>query len=105
MVRMDFAVLSQNQWKGLYHIEMSIRFPPQMRWGICHRMHFHSSDFFFRILSHSCPVRVVLTTDGEHLSIRSRAVTGSPLPLEANLNSPNPGSSRVVIVDLYKDIE
>ena len=35
-VRMDFAVLSQRKWKGLYHIEMSIRFPPQMRWGISH---------------------------------------------------------------------
>ena len=34
-VRMDFAVLSQRKWKGLYHIEMSIRFPPPMRWGIC----------------------------------------------------------------------
>lgn len=33
-VRMDFAVLSQQKKKGLYHIEMSIRFPPQMRWGI-----------------------------------------------------------------------
>lgn len=21
------------KWKGLYHIEMSIRFPPQMRWA------------------------------------------------------------------------
>uniref|UniRef100_A0A453RI91 Uncharacterized protein n=1 Tax=Aegilops tauschii subsp. strangulata TaxID=200361 RepID=A0A453RI91_AEGTS len=28
--------LSQRKWKGLYHIEMSIRFPPQMRWGISH---------------------------------------------------------------------
>ncbi|CAA7406582.1 unnamed protein product [Spirodela intermedia] len=27
-VRMDFAVLSQQKSKGLYHIEMSIRFPP-----------------------------------------------------------------------------
>ena len=35
-VRMDFAVLSQLKSKGLYHIEMSIRFPPQMRWGISH---------------------------------------------------------------------
>uniref|UniRef100_A0A3B6PJI1 Uncharacterized protein n=1 Tax=Triticum aestivum TaxID=4565 RepID=A0A3B6PJI1_WHEAT len=35
-VRMDFAVLSQRKWKGLYHIEMSIHFPPQMRWGISH---------------------------------------------------------------------
>ena len=35
-VRMDFAVLSQRKWKGLYHIEMSIRFPPKMRWGISH---------------------------------------------------------------------
>ncbi|VAH08637.1 hypothetical protein VPH35_003690 [Triticum aestivum] len=35
-VRMDFVVLSQRKWKGLYHIEMSIRFPPQMRWGISH---------------------------------------------------------------------
>lgn len=37
-VRMDFAVLSQRKWKGLYHIEMSIRFPPQMRWGIASRL-------------------------------------------------------------------
>ncbi|CAA7405132.1 unnamed protein product [Spirodela intermedia] len=28
------AVLSQQKRKGLYHIKMSIRFPPQMRWGI-----------------------------------------------------------------------
>ncbi|KAF7048706.1 hypothetical protein CFC21_057411 [Triticum aestivum] len=35
-VPMDFAVLSQRKWKGLYHIEMSIRFPPQMSWGISH---------------------------------------------------------------------
>lgn len=27
---------NENKWKGLYHIEMSIRFPPQMRWGISH---------------------------------------------------------------------
>ena len=33
-VRMDFAVLSQLKKKRLYHIEMSIRFPPPMRWGI-----------------------------------------------------------------------
>jgi hypothetical protein len=94
---MDFAVLSQTKWKGLYHIEMSIRFPPQMRWGICHLCP--------GLFLHRGPARVVPTTDGEHLSIRSRAVTGSPLPLEANFNSPNPGSSRVVIVNLYKDIE
>ena len=33
-VRMDFAVLSQLQFQRLSHIEMSIRFPPPMRWGI-----------------------------------------------------------------------
>lgn len=94
-VRMDFAVLSQRKWKGLYHIEMSIRFPPQMRWGIASRL----CPFIFR------PARVVPTTDGEHLSIRSRAVTGSPITPKANFNSPNLGSSRVVIVDSYKDME
>lgn len=51
------------------------------------------------------PARVVPTTDGEHLSIRSRAVTGSPITPKANFNSPNLGSSRVVIVDSYKDME
>ncbi|KAG6467783.1 hypothetical protein ZIOFF_074293 (mitochondrion) [Zingiber officinale] len=51
------------------------------------------------------PARVVPTTDGEHLSIRSRAVTGSPITPKANFHSPNPGSSRVVIVDSYKDME
>lgn len=51
------------------------------------------------------PARVVPTTGGEHLSIRSRAVTGSPITPKANFNSPNQGSSRVVIVDSYKDIE
>ncbi|KAI4972607.1 hypothetical protein ZWY2020_003532 [Hordeum vulgare] len=35
-VRMDFTALSQRKWKGPYHIEMSIRFPPQRRWGIRH---------------------------------------------------------------------
>ncbi|CAA7053459.1 unnamed protein product [Microthlaspi erraticum] len=51
------------------------------------------------------PARVVPTTGGEHLSIRSRAVTGSPITPKANFNSPNQGSSRVVIVDSTKDIE
>lgn len=51
------------------------------------------------------PARVVPTTGGEHLSIRSCAVTGSPITPKANFNSPKQGSSRVVIVDLYKDIE
>lgn len=51
------------------------------------------------------PARVVPTTGGEHLSIRSRAVTGSPIRPKANFNSPNQGSSRVVIVDSYKGIE
>ncbi|KAM1448869.1 hypothetical protein ACFXTO_007788 [Malus domestica] len=32
---MDFAVLYQLKQKRLYHIEMSIRFPPTMRWTIC----------------------------------------------------------------------
>lgn len=94
-VRMDFAVLSQQKRKGLYHIEMSIRFPPQMRWGISYLCPF--------IFLNRGPARVVPTTDGEHLSIRSRAVTGSPITPKANFNSPNPGSSRVVIVDSYKE--
>ncbi|MCE0481390.1 hypothetical protein HAX54_039094, partial [Datura stramonium] len=51
------------------------------------------------------PARIVPTTGGQHLSIRSRAVTGSPITPNANFNSPNQGSSRVVIVDSYKDIE
>ncbi|KAI3476535.1 hypothetical protein L1887_61894 [Cichorium endivia] len=51
------------------------------------------------------PARVVPTTGGEHLSRRSRTVTGSPITPKANFNSPNQGSSRVVIVDSYKDIE
>lgn len=102
-VRMDFAVLSQLKSKGLYHIEMSIRFPPPMRWGIFHPY----LDFWALHLSESRPgpARVVPTTGGEHLSIRSRAVTGSPITPKANFNSPNQGSSRVVIVDSYKDIE
>lgn len=94
---MDFAVLSQLKWKGLYHIEMSIRFPPPMRWGILNPFHLSESK--------PGPARVVPTTGGEHLSIRSRAVTGSPIRPKANFNSPNQGSSRVVIVDSYKDIE
>lgn len=64
-------------------------------WGIASRL----CPFIFR------PARVVPTTDGEHLSIRSRAVTGSPITPKANFNSPNLGSSRVVIVDSYKDME
>jgi len=100
-VRMDFAVLSQRKWKGLYHIEMSIRFPPQMRWGISHLCPF----IFMKGIEARGPARVVPTTDGEHLSIRSRAVTGSPITPKANFHSPNPGSSRVVIVDSYKDME
>lgn len=103
-LRMDFAVLSQLNSKRLYHIEMSIRFPPPMRWGIL-----NPPFFFFWALhlseSRPGPARVVPTTGGEHLSIRSRAVTGSPKPPKANFNSPNQGSSRVVIVDSYKDIE
>jgi hypothetical protein len=64
-------------------------------------------DFLALHLSESRPgpARVVSTTGGEHLSIRSRAVTGSPITPKANFNSPNQGSSRVVIVDSYKDIE
>jgi len=34
------------------------------------------------------PARVVPTTGGEHLSIRSCAVTGSPITPKANFNSP-----------------
>jgi len=81
---------------------MSIRFPPPMRWGIL-------NPLFLRTLHLSelrpGPARVVPTTGGEHLSIRLRAVTGSPITPKANFNSPNQGSSRVVIVDSYKDIE
>ncbi|KAI5664359.1 hypothetical protein M9H77_23682 [Catharanthus roseus] len=51
------------------------------------------------------PARVVPTTSGEYLSIRSRAVTGSPITPKANFNSPNQSSSRVMIVDSYKDID
>ncbi|KAK4263457.1 hypothetical protein QN277_028857 [Acacia crassicarpa] len=51
------------------------------------------------------PAHVVPTTGREHLSLRSRAVTGSPITPKANFNSLNQGSSRVVIVDSYKDIE
>ena len=102
-VRMDFAVLSQLKWKRLYHIEMSIRFPPPMRWGICNPLFLPLFGPF--IFLNGGPARVVPTTGGEHLSIRSRAVTGSPITPKANFNSPNQGSSRVVIVDSYKDIE
>ena len=104
-VRMDFAVLSQLKKKRLYHIEMSIRFPPPMRWGICNPLFI----LYFLALhlseSRPGPARVVPTTGGEHLSIRSRAVTGSPITPKANFNSPNQGSSRVVIVDSTKDFE
>lgn len=84
---------------------MSIRFPPPMRWGIFNPLFIllflalHFSE------SRPGPARVVPTTGGEHLSIRSRAVTGSSITPKANFNSPNQGSSRVVIVDPYKDIE
>lgn len=82
---------------------MPIRFPPPMRWGIFNPLFIllalHLSE------SGPGPARVVPTTGGEHLSIRSRAVTGSPITPKANFNSPNQGSSRVVIVDSYKDIE
>ncbi|KAK8925778.1 hypothetical protein KSP39_PZI018644 [Platanthera zijinensis] len=47
------------------------------------------------------PARIIPTTDGEHPSIR--AVTWSPITPKANFNSPTLGSSRVVIVDSYKD--
>lgn len=78
-------------------------FSALMRWGIFHPY----LDFRALHLSESRPgpARVVPTTGGEHLSIRSRAVTGSPITPKANFNSPNQGSSRVVIVDSYKDIE
>ncbi|KAL8102163.1 hypothetical protein AgCh_026889, partial [Apium graveolens] len=38
------------------------------------------------------PARVVPTTGGEHLSIRSRIVAGSPITFKANFNSPNQDS-------------
>lgn len=70
---------------------------------------FWTPSFYFLALhlseSRPGPARVVPTTGGEHLSIRSRAVTGSPITPKVNFNSPNQGSSRVVIVDSYKDIE
>ena len=83
---------------------MSIRFPPPMRWGICNPLFLY---FLALHLSESRPgpARVVPTTGGEHLSIRSRAVTGSPITPKVNFNSPNQGSSRVVIMDSSKDIE
>ena len=40
------------------------------------------------IFQHLGPARVVPTTGGEHLSIRSCAVTGSPITAKANFNSP-----------------
>jgi len=73
---MDFAVLSQQKYKRLYHIEMSIRFPPPMRWGIVNPLFLLFFGPF--IFLNGGPARVVPTTGGEHLSIRSRAVTGSP---------------------------
>ena len=54
--------------------------------------------------SRPVPARVVPKAGREHLSIRSRAVTGSPITPKVNINSPNQGSSRVVLVDSYKDI-
>ncbi|KAL3516369.1 hypothetical protein ACH5RR_023271 [Cinchona calisaya] len=102
-VRMDFAVLSQLKKKGLYHIEMPIRFPSLMR------LEFGTPylDFWAFHLSElkPGPACVVPTTGGEHLSIRSRAVTESLIRPKANFNSPNQGSSCVVVVDSYKDIE
>uniref|UniRef100_A0A3Q7IUU8 Uncharacterized protein n=1 Tax=Solanum lycopersicum TaxID=4081 RepID=A0A3Q7IUU8_SOLLC len=58
-VRMDFAVLSQLKSKGLYHVDIPV------------------------------PARVVPKAGREHLSIRSRAVTGSPITPKVNINSPN----------------
>lgn len=85
---------------------MSIRFPPPMRWGIFNPLFFLTFVWTLHLSElRPGPARVVPTTGGEHLSIRSRAVTGSPITPKANFNSPNQGSSRVVIVDSYKDIE
>ena len=50
----------------------------------------------FIFLNWGPAARVVPTTDGEHLSIRSCAVIGSPITPKANFNSLNQGSSRVV---------
>lgn len=67
---------------------MSIRFPPPMRWGICNPLFWLL--FWPFIFLNGGPARVVPTTGGEHLSIRSRAVTGSPFfTPKANFNSPN----------------
>ena len=49
--------------------------------------------------------RVVPTTNEEDLNIRSHRVVGSPITFKVNFNSPNQGLLRVVIVDLFKDIE
>jgi hypothetical protein len=98
-VRMDFVVLSQRKWKGLCHIEMSIHFPPQMRWGISHLCPF---IFMKGIEARPSSRR---SNNQEHLSIQLRTVTGSPITRKANFHSPNPGSSCVVIVDSYKDME
>ena len=83
-VRMDFAVLSQRKWKGLYHIEMSIRFPPPMRWGICNPLFllFGPSSFLNR-----GPARLASfqqPAGSTSVSIRSCAVTESPITPKAN---------------------
>ncbi|KAL4383498.1 hypothetical protein GQ457_15G021190 [Hibiscus cannabinus] len=94
------------------YLFFSVPAPPALRTplALCSPLILHWTirmDFTALHLSESRPgsARVVPTTGGEHLSIRSRAVTGSPITSKANFNSPNQGSSRVVIVDSYKDIE
>ncbi|KAK8539720.1 hypothetical protein V6N13_035012 [Hibiscus sabdariffa] len=94
------------------HLFFSVPAPHALRapLALCSPLILHWTirmDFAALHLSESRPgpARVVPTTGGEHLSIRSRAVTGSPITPKANFNSPNQGSSRVVIVDSYKDIE
>ncbi|KAG6585954.1 putative ATP synthase protein YMF19, partial [Cucurbita argyrosperma subsp. sororia] len=103
-VRMDFAVLSQLKWKRLSHIEMSIRFLPPMRWGISNPLSISSLALN---LSESrpgsrrsnnrrgAPQYTIARSNWESYSIRPKA----------NFNSPNQGSSRVVIVDSYKGVD
>ena len=103
-VRMDFAVLSQLKWKRLSHIEMSIRFLPPMRWGISNPLYI---SYLALNLSESRPdSRRSNNRRGapQYTIARSNWESYSITP-KANFNSPNQGSSHLVIVDSYKGVD
>jgi len=88
---------------GLSHIEMSIRFLPPMRWGISNPLSISSLALN---LSESRPgSRRSNNRRGapQYTIARSNWESYSITP-KANFNSPNQGSSRVVIVDSYKGV-